>query len=149
MIDRFTDLGSSVIAPMQVPRAEIARYGCARISGIGASETLIVTGCVEKPSPSEAPSTFAISGRYVLGLEVAHELEAIEPDARGEIQLTPALDHIARTSGLVGVEVQPRDRRIDIGNWKGWFAANEAILGPGAALSGEYEAPTYSGIGAA
>jgi UTP--glucose-1-phosphate uridylyltransferase len=79
---------------------------------------------VEKPKPGTAPSNLAVFGRYVLPPEVFDLLEKTQPGAGGEIQLTDALDALARQGRLVGHIVQ--GVRYDAGDRLGYLKANVA-----------------------
>jgi UTP--glucose-1-phosphate uridylyltransferase len=114
----------SMVALMQVAPAEIGSYGCARLNGAGPHGTTLISGFVEKPDVVAAPSNYAVSGRYVLGLEVLRALENTPPDRNGEIQLTEALDAATRDATILGLKLLPGDGRIDVGNWTGWLRAN-------------------------
>jgi len=128
MLEHHDRQGRSMVALMQVPFAEMSAYGCARLDGPGPYGTLSVTGFVEKPNPASAPSSFAVCGRYLLNPDVLAALEKINADARGEFQLTAALDLAAQDEAILALEVFPRDGRIDVGNWSGWLRANRATL---------------------
>jgi UTP--glucose-1-phosphate uridylyltransferase len=74
---------------------------------------------VEKPDPADAPSTLAIIGRYVLPQEIFAALRQTEPGAKGEIQVTDALQELAGMpaedgGGVHGVVF--RGRRYDTGD---------------------------------
>lgn len=73
-----------------------------------------VTGLVEKPSPENAPSTYAVIGRYVLGPGVFGLLERTGPGRGGEIQLTDALQELAAAGTVRGVVFD--GRRCDTGD---------------------------------
>ena len=53
------------------------------------------TDLVEKPDAADAPSNYAIIGRYVLDPAVFDILRKTEPGRGGEIQLTDALQQLA------------------------------------------------------
>jgi UTP--glucose-1-phosphate uridylyltransferase len=131
MLERHAQEACSVVSLMQVQPEEISSYGCARLASGATGGTLSVTGCVEKPDATEAPSNYAICGRYVLDIDVLDELESTEPDYRGEVQLTAALDAAASRREVIGIELLTQDGRIDIGNWTGWLAANRRAFDPG------------------
>jgi UTP--glucose-1-phosphate uridylyltransferase len=129
MLDDFTRTGCSNVSVMPVAREEIGAYGCADLTPRpGADLSYDIVACVEKPTLDDAPSSFALSGRYVLGPDVLDALGRVRRDPRGEVQLTDALDAVARTRGLVGIEVLPSDGRVDVGNWDGWLEANNRLL---------------------
>ena len=121
MIDVRRAHGGSVIALMEVPREQIHLYGCAAIEMIPGSDNVVrVTDLVEKPSVDEAPSNYAVIGRYILDPAVFAVLETTEPGRGGEIQLTDALRTLvsgiapADGGGVMGVVF--RGRRYDTGD---------------------------------
>lgn len=63
---------------------------------------LDVKGAVEKPGKDAAPSNLGLIGRYLFTPEIFDVLETTEPGALGEIQLTDAIDELARRSGMRG-----------------------------------------------
>ncbi|MCF3106466.1 UTP--glucose-1-phosphate uridylyltransferase GalU [Streptomyces roseoverticillatus] len=110
--------GGSVIALMEVERAQIGMYGCAAVKPTDAEGVVQVTGLVEKPEPSEAPSNYAVIGRYVLDPAVFDVLRETPPGRGGEIQLTDALQALAAEPGLGGPVhgVIFKGRRYDTGD---------------------------------
>ena len=90
MVDVAERLQSSVIAVQQVPREQTASYGIVATDAF-AGRTGRITGIVEKPDPSVAPSTLAVVGRYVLDGRIFDLLETTKPGKGGEIQLTDAI----------------------------------------------------------
>lgn len=110
--------GGSVVALMEVPREAISAYGCAMVSPVEGESFVQVHGLVEKPAPEDAPSNLAIIGRYVLHPAVFGVLEETEPGRGGEIQLTDALQTLARRDGEGGgvYGVVFRGRRYDTGD---------------------------------
>ncbi|RPF31812.1 UTP--glucose-1-phosphate uridylyltransferase GalU [Streptomyces sp. TLI_185] len=98
--DRHT---GSVIALMEVPPEQIHLYGCAAVEATGEDGVVRVTGLVEKPSRQDAPSSYAVIGRYVLDPAVFDTLERTPPGRGGEIQLTDALRELAAGGTVHGV----------------------------------------------
>ncbi|WCD95337.1 UTP--glucose-1-phosphate uridylyltransferase GalU [Streptomyces sp. HUAS 31] len=93
----------SVIALMEVPPEQIHLYGCAAVEPTGENGVVRVTGLVEKPSREDAPSHYAVIGRYVLDPAVFGVLESTPPGRGGEIQLTDALQELAAGGTVQGV----------------------------------------------
>ncbi|MFC8515212.1 UTP--glucose-1-phosphate uridylyltransferase GalU [Streptomyces sp. NPDC057257] len=93
----------SVIALMKVPPEQIHLYGCAAVEATGEDDVVRVTGLVEKPSLQDAPSHYAVIGRYVLDPAVFDTLERTRPGRGGEIQLTDALQELAAGGTVHGV----------------------------------------------
>ncbi|MGW2963286.1 UTP--glucose-1-phosphate uridylyltransferase GalU [Streptomyces sp. NPDC001220] len=97
MIEVQEQHGGSVIALMEVDPEQIHLYGCAEVETTVDGDVVRVTGLVEKPDPADAPSNYAIIGRYVLDPHVFDILRRTEPGRGGEIQLTDALQQLAQT----------------------------------------------------
>ena len=121
MVEVFDEHQASVIAGMEVPHHLISRYGVIDAEDL-AADPLRVRSLVEKPPADEAPSDLAIVGRYVLDPEVMEILAKTEPGAIGEIQLTDALDVLARRGSLFARRYD--GRRWDVGNKQGFLKAN-------------------------
>ncbi|MBM3684280.1 MAG: UTP--glucose-1-phosphate uridylyltransferase [Actinobacteria bacterium] len=66
-------------------------------------DVLPLVGLVEKPAPDQAPSDLAVIGRYVFTPAVFGHLDGLGQGAGGEIQLTDAMDRLARADGLDGI----------------------------------------------
>lgn len=116
MLDVNESTGTSVIALMEVDPSQTHLYGIATVEETDTDGVVKVKGLVEKPSAEDAPSNLAIIGRYVLEPSVFEVLEHTEPGRGGEIQLTDALDTMARDAeeGVHGVVF--RGRRFDTGD---------------------------------
>ncbi|OII59872.1 UTP--glucose-1-phosphate uridylyltransferase [Streptomyces sp. CC53] len=110
--------GGSVVALMEVDPAQIHLYGCAAVEPTGDADVVRVTGLVEKPSPDEAPSNYAVIGRYVLDPAVFGVLRETGPGRGGEIQLTDALQLLAADEQVGGPVhgVVFKGRRYDTGD---------------------------------
>lgn len=122
MIDIYNETGKGVIALMEVPKNKVNSYGI--VSGDYDEKTDIINikDLIEKPTVEEAPSNFAILGRYILPFETMNYLEEETPDKTGEIQLTNALKKVATNHGLIGLVI--RSDIYDIGNPLGFLKAN-------------------------
>ena len=114
-------LGGSVIALEQVELENVSRYGIVASTEVEPGIHRI-SDMVEKPSLHDAPSNYAIMGRYVLSPEIFPILHAQGTGAGGEIQLTDALRTLAKCEPVWGVVY--KGRRFDCGTQKGWLAAN-------------------------
>ncbi|MET8574278.1 UTP--glucose-1-phosphate uridylyltransferase GalU [Streptomyces sp. NPDC005012] len=118
MIDVQAEYGGSVIALMEVDPAQIHLYGCAAVEYTKDADVTRVTGLVEKPDPTDAPSAYAVIGRYVLDPGIFEVLRRTEPGRGGEIQLTDALQHLAADESIAGPVhgVVFKGRRYDTGD---------------------------------
>ena len=119
MIEVQREHGGSVVALLEVPRDQISLYGCAAVEAAD-GDVVRITGLVEKPAPEDAPSTYAVIGRYVLDPHVFDVLRRTPPGRGGEIQITDALHALAAEvapedgGGVRGVVF--RGRRYDTGD---------------------------------
>lgn len=118
MVDVQEREGGSVIALMEVEPSQIHLYGCAAVEATVDSDVVKVTDLVEKPDADEAPSNYAIIGRYVLDPAVFGMLRETEPGRGGEIQLTDALQKLASDEKIGGPVhgVVFKGRRYDTGD---------------------------------
>lgn len=114
-------LGGSVVALEKVSDNDVSRYGIA--AGEEKEPGIFrINDMVEKPKLSEAPSRYAIMGRYVLSPEIFPILHNQQAGAGGEIQLTDAIRELAKSEPVWGVVYE--GRRFDCGTQKGWLSAN-------------------------
>ena len=114
-------LGGSVVALEHVEDKDVSRYGI--VAGEEFEPGIFrVNDMVEKPKLSDAPSRYAIMGRYVLSPEIFTFLHTQQAGAGGEIQLTDAIRELAKTEPVWGVVYH--GRRFDCGTQKGWLSAN-------------------------
>lgn len=137
--------GQSVILLLEVSPERIQAYGCADpvplsvddIAGAAGDSRIpsdieihTVARVNEKPAPGEEYSNLALIGRYVLTPAVFDVLHSIPPGRGGEIQLTDAIDRLARMpvddgGGVLGVVFQ--GRRYDTGDRLGYLKATVEI----------------------
>ncbi|WP_193171605.1 UTP--glucose-1-phosphate uridylyltransferase GalU [Nisaea nitritireducens] len=123
MVDAYNKVGGNMVAAMEVEREQTQSYGV--ITPGEVKDRLIeVRGLVEKPKPVDAPSNYAIIGRYILQPKVFEDLARFEKGAGGEIQLTDAM---ARQLGLQPFNGLLFDgHRFDCGSKAGFLEANIA-----------------------
>lgn len=112
---------SCVLAVEEVPPEEISHYGVVQPAD-GDGDVFRVANLVEKPKPEQAPSNLAIAGRYIFSPLIFDMLHRCEPDARGEVQLTDAIQLLCEEGRRVyAVKLQAHERRYDIGNFPSYF----------------------------
>ncbi len=121
LIAAFNATGKSVVGVQEVPEDHVSRYGI-----VNAPEdhdaAWNVTTIVEKPAPAEAPSRWAVVGRYVLTPRVFEHLAQLEPGVGGEYQLTDALARLAGEGQLVAAPIPAK--RYDTGDKLEYLKAN-------------------------
>ncbi len=115
-IETYEKTGSTILGVQKVLDKNVHKYGIIDIDAKLESDKSIfkIKGTVEKPSLKEAPSNYAILGRYVLTPSIFHELEKTEIDIRGEIELTNALMQLLEHESMYAKVFD--GRRYDIGS---------------------------------
>ena len=120
LLDVAENENGPVVALMRVAKAEVSKYGIVEARPLG-RRLYQLTGMVEKPHPDQAPSEFAIMGRYVLHPEIFSILAEARPGAGGEIQLTDALLILSKRRRVYGYEFE--GVRYDLGDRLGFLMA--------------------------
>lgn len=118
--EAFAELQAPVIGLQRVPRSDVSHYGI--VDGTPVRDGLFrVDRLVEKPPIAEAPSDYAIIGRYILTPDLFEILKTQKPGVGGEIQLTDALNTLARQRPVYAMEIQ--GDRFDTGDKMGFLKA--------------------------
>jgi UTP--glucose-1-phosphate uridylyltransferase len=122
-----------VLGIQKVRPSEVSQYGIVATRRV--SEGLHqVMDLVEKPAPADAPSRYAVIGRYVLSPEIFPILQRTPPGKNREIQLTDGLRVLLKEAPIFAQEIA--GRRYDAGDKLGFlkatveFALKNPTLGP-------------------
>lgn len=107
---------SLLVKPVEDPRA----------FGVVVMEDGCVTRLIEKPS--RPPSDLAIVGVYAFGPEIWEGVDNIEPSARGELEITDAIDYLVRAGRTVHCHVTD-GFWADAGSPAALLSANRYFLG--------------------
>ena len=101
------------------------KYGIAAVEE-SAGRLKRVTGLVEKPKPSEAPSTLGIVGKYLIPKSTFEILPTVAGSHGGEIRLIDALmQQLKNGLPIYGYEVE--GIRLDTGTPEGYKKAVEVL----------------------
>lgn len=133
MIDVYEQQHSSVVAVMEVPWDQTHKYGIVDIER--GQQVARVRDIIEKPAPGQAPSNYAVVGRYVLDNAIFDLLERAAPGKAGEIQLTDSLQELNRIASLAAYRFD--GRRHDVGDKLGFVQATIDFALERADLSGD------------
>ena len=99
---------------------QVSMYGV--VEPASYTEVFEITDLIEKPKREEAPSNWAIAGRYVFAPSLFSAIKRTGFDHRGELQLTDAIRLMLREGErVVGVRLPPHEKRYDIGNFESYF----------------------------
>ncbi len=124
LIDAYQGVGASVVGVQTVAENQVHKYGIVEPDKRHKTkdERLVkLSGMVEKPKAKEAPSNYAVLGRYVLTPEIFQLLETQEIGAGGEIQLTDAICRLLDTQAVYAYDFE--GTRYDVGDKFGFIKA--------------------------
>lgn len=122
LINVYDRYHSSVVGVQEVPDEEVSKYGIVAPKGNEIEPGIIHTQTlVEKPSLDEAPSNYAIMGRYVLRPEIFDILDSLPPGAGDEIQLTDAIKQLNQSQMVLAYNFE--GTRYDVGDKFGFIKA--------------------------
>ncbi|MGO9642616.1 MAG: UTP--glucose-1-phosphate uridylyltransferase GalU, partial [Candidatus Acidiferrales bacterium] len=129
LIDVYQETGIGAIAVEEVPPDQTHLYGIAAVEPAAGQRwgqrLMRIRDMVEKPKPDQAPSNFAVTGRYVLPPEIFACLAQTKPGEGGEIQLTDGLRMLAQQTGLYAYVYDGKS--YDAGNKLGFLKATVEI----------------------
>lgn len=121
LMDVALKTGKSVVGVMEVDITNVSKYGI--IDPVAMGENLFkVKNIVEKPEQKNAPSRYAVVGRYILSSDIFPYLETVQPSVDNEIQLTDALQLLAEKEQLLAVAI--KGQRFDAGDKIEYLLAN-------------------------
>lgn len=122
LIKLYNETGCSVVGVQEVPHEDTKMYGIVKPLGkIVNGSSCKVSDMVEKPNPADAPSNFAVLGRYVLTPKIFDLLESQKEGSGGEIQLTDAIKRLINFENVYALNFE--GKRYDIGSKIGYIQA--------------------------
>jgi UTP--glucose-1-phosphate uridylyltransferase len=125
LINKSEQTGSSSVWVLPVKKEETSKYGIVDLKDKSINDLnggKKVFSVVEKPLPENAPSLWALPGRYVFTSEIMEQLKEISPGYNGEYQLSDAMNRLAMKSQLNAYSFKAR--RFDAGDKLGFLLAN-------------------------
>ena len=124
MADVYQRYQCSVLGVEDVPPSQTGHYGIVSSSNVEQNVEQ-VHAIVEKPKPSDAPSTLAVVGRYVLTPRIFHHLAQLQAGAGGEIQLTDGISALIKEEQVLAYRFN--GIRYDCGSKLGYLKATVAF----------------------
>ena len=125
LCDQFSKTESSSVWVLPVQKNQTEKYGIVDL-GKEKFEKLEsgakILGVVEKPKADQAPSLWALPGRYVFEAKIFNYIDEIKPGHNGELQLSDAMNMLAKTQNMNAYSFNAR--RFDAGDKLGYLIAN-------------------------
>lgn len=124
LMDVYEKYGRPVVGVKPVNPEELTKYSSLKVAPIeGEGRNLTYcTDMIEKPRRGEEFSNLSILGRVLLTPDIFDRIDALEPGAGGEYQLTDAIKQMARERGVLALEFE--GDRYDLGSKVGFLKAN-------------------------
>lgn len=122
LIEVFNRYSTTIVGVQEIMHEDVHKYGIIHPKGPISEEKIIpVRNLVEKPSVDEAPSNYAILGRYILQPEIFDILAELPAGTGGEIQLTDAINLLNQKKAVIAYEFE--GKRYDLGDKLGFVRA--------------------------
>ncbi|WII37174.1 UTP--glucose-1-phosphate uridylyltransferase GalU [Paenibacillus thiaminolyticus] len=118
MLDVYESYEAPIVGVQPVPWEDVSRYGV--VAGEQINERLLrAKQLVEKPAREQAPSNWAIMGRYILTPRIFELLEQQKEGVNGEIQLTDAIAELSQEKEVLAYHFE--GERHDVGEKLGFI----------------------------
>ncbi|MBP2241875.1 UTP--glucose-1-phosphate uridylyltransferase [Cytobacillus eiseniae] len=121
LIKVFERYSTSVVGVQEVDKEEVSKYGIIEPKNSSVDKIISVKKLIEKPSIKDAPSRYAILGRYILKPEIFDILADLPPGAGDEIQLTDAINQLNEKQEVIAYDFE--GKRYDLGDKLGFVKA--------------------------
>ncbi len=135
LMEVYGKTGKSVLAAEETSPNKVSAYGI--IDPATDEHTFKINGVIEKPSKEEAPSNLYIVGRYIFDPKIFEYLEETKPGKGGEIQVTDAIQKLAKNEGVMGYKFEGEHH--DAGDKLGFLKATVSYGLKHKKLSGEFK----------
>lgn len=118
MLDVYNAHEAPIVGVQPVAWEDVSRYGV--VAGDQINERLLrAKQLVEKPAREQAPSNWAIMGRYILSPRIFELLEQQKEGVNGEIQLTDAIAKLSQEEEVLAYHFE--GERHDVGEKLGFI----------------------------
>jgi len=126
MIKLHKKTKGSIIATKKVNKKTVSRWGILSIMN-KKKNYFKIKDVIEKPNIDQAPSNFAIIGRYVLPSKIFNEIKKLKPGRGGEIHITDAIRNlISKGNDFYGNIFM--GKYLDCGTLEGYIQSGIEIL---------------------
>ena len=122
LIDAYEKYDSNIIGVQKVDHDKVNKYGIVAPKSDIKGSTFELSDLVEKPKIEDAPSDYAIIGRYIIKNNLFNYIESLKPGKNNEYQLTDAFKMSLKDNNSICACVIDGER-FDIGDKKGFVEA--------------------------
>lgn len=102
LLEVYEKTGKSVATIIEVKKEDASKYGMVELGDKLDDRTFAIKRFVEKPGPENTPSNFASIGGYLLTPDVLPILQQEQVSARGEVEISEAINELASKGQLYG-----------------------------------------------
>tara|TARA_B110001452_G_scaffold96618_1_gene79910 strand:+ start:130 stop:948 length:819 start_codon:yes stop_codon:yes gene_type:complete len=125
MIRLHKKFKASVIATKTVNKKTVSRWGILSITK-KKKNYFQINNVIEKPNISNAPSNYAIIGRYILPYKIFNEIKKLKPKKGSEIHITDAIRNLIKNGENFLGNIF-RGKYLDCGTLKGYINSGVEI----------------------
>ncbi len=126
LVKAYEKTKKNVISLYRVPEGDVDKYGIAAVSPRTHDPYYTITDMIEKPTIDDAPSTWAVPGRYLFKpviFDIIDSLTAVKnADEVKEVTQTDAIQVLIKNGDLIGCTLE-NILRFDTGNKIGYILA--------------------------
>ena len=126
MIKLHQKTKASIIATKKVDKKSVSRWGILSILN-KKKHHFKINNVVEKPKIKEAPSNFAIIGRYILPKNIFNEIQKLKPGRGGEIHITDAIKNLIYKNEKFYGNIF-KGKYLDCGTLNGFINSGKQII---------------------
>jgi UTP--glucose-1-phosphate uridylyltransferase len=108
LLEVYEQTGKSVISAIKVPRRDANKYGMIELGAMQSTGVHQVNKLIEKPGEQNTPSDIASVGGYLLTPDIMPILARETVSARGEIELSEAINVLAQTDQVFCKQIEGR-----------------------------------------
>ena len=119
MIKLHKKYNASVIASKKVMKKDVGRWGIFKLKKFNRNN-FYIKDIVEKPSIRNAPSNYAVIGRYILPSKIFKILGSQKPGLNGEIHITDSISTLVRKKNKFIGHIFS-GKYLDCGTMKGYI----------------------------
>ena len=125
LCDKYLATNASSVWVLPVKPDQTEKYGIVDLGSESFSQLdqgAQIKGVIEKPKAENAPSLWALPGRYVFDAKIFDYIDEIKPGHNGELQLSDAMHRLSQKQTMNAYSFNAR--RFDAGDKLGYFIAN-------------------------